>query len=304
MKSNQLITGLLFIFSMACLAKPADIPLLSIKGANWSSEELAYIKQLNQKGSINIATKISSAVYLPNKDGSIAGFHYSVLKEFATLANISIEVKLVTWNDYFYKAGEDLEKAKVDPNYSYVPTLIENVDLYLDGITVLPWRSRMFNIIKYVPSRQMIVSRHDNKPDNISALNNMTYVMVANTSMQQNLNKLAHTHNLKLSRLSIKDFDLMDKMVSQGKADFTVYDSDRAFAAMANYANLTISWPISEPQIMGWAVNKKNKLLQGILNKYIKYAQQNGILDKYWKRSYGVTFIQYLKVINLGMTKH
>lgn len=77
------------------------IPLLSIPNTNWTSEESAYLRQLHQRGSIKIATKISSAVYMPEADGSNSGFHYNVLKEFALLANIEVEVRLVPWSEYF-----------------------------------------------------------------------------------------------------------------------------------------------------------------------------------------------------------
>ncbi|MFQ3221627.1 MAG: hypothetical protein ACI96W_004018, partial [Paraglaciecola sp.] len=36
----------------------------------------------------------------------------------------------------------------------------------------------------------------------------------------------------------------------------------------------------------------------------LKYAQESGILDKFWQRSYGVTFVEYLNILNLGVTKH
>ena len=208
------------------------------------------------------------------------------------------------WNDYFYKKDEDLARAKLDPNYSYVPSLIEHVDLYIDGITALAWREQMFDIVKYVPSRQMLVSRVVNKPEQISELNNKSCVTVSDTSMERNLNKIKKTNNIDFNCITIKSFDLMDKMVSEGQVDFTVYDSDRAFAALKNFENLTILWPISELQLMGWAINKKNKTLKSILDKYIKYAQENAILDKYWKLSYGVTFVDYLKVLNLGVSEN
>jgi membrane-bound lytic murein transglycosylase MltF len=272
---------------------------LSIKDANWTSEEVTYIKALNQKGSIKIATKISSAVYVPLENGSHTGFHYSVLKDFTDLLKVDIEIKIVTWNEYFYKKGEDLVRAKVDESYSYVPSLIEDVDLYVDGITVLAWREKMFDIIKYVPSRQMLISRIDNKPSNIAELQNKSCVMVNNTSMAMNLEKIKKLHGIDFNCIAVNDFDAMDLMVSEGKVDFTVYDSDRAFSALNNYKNLTILWPISELQLMGWAINKKNKILKSVLEKYIKYAQENAILDKHWKRSYGVTFFEYLKVLNL-----
>jgi membrane-bound lytic murein transglycosylase MltF len=303
-KAYSALLGLLYLFSSACLALQVDIPLLSIKGVDWTNEEVAYIKCMNQKGSIKIATKISSAVYIPHDDGSYSGFHYSVLKKFTDLAQINIEIKLVNWSDYFTKNGEHLSKAKTDKNYSYVPSLIDDVDLYVDGITALPWREKMFDIVKYVPSRQMLISRINNKPNHISELNNKSCVMVDNTSMKDNLEKIKNSHNINFNCITVNDFDTMDLMVSQGKVDFTVYDSDRAFSALNNYTNLTILWPISELQLMGWAINKKDKILKGILEKYIKYAQENAILDKYWKLSYGVTFVEYLKVLNLGASEN
>ncbi|MEH6446265.1 MAG: transporter substrate-binding domain-containing protein [Oceanospirillaceae bacterium] len=299
MKARFILLGLLSVCSFACSAFENDIPLLSIKNANWTSEEVTYIKALNQKGSIKIATKISSAVYVPLENDSHSGFHYSVLKDFTDLLKVDIEIKIVAWNDYFYKKGEDLARVKADQSYSYVPSLIEDVDLYVDGITVLAWREKMFDIIKYIPSRQMLISRIDNKPSNIAELHNKSCVMVNNTSMEINLEKIKKLHSIDFNCIAVNDFDAMDSMVSEGKVDFTVFDSDRAFAAMHNYENLTILWPISELQIMGWAINKNNKILKSILQKYIKYAQENAILDKYWKRSYGVTFFEYLKVLNL-----
>ena len=299
MKKLFCIAVLLILCSINFAESVTLIPLLEIKGANWTAEEIKFIQELNKKGSIKIATKISSAVYLPQKDGSIKGFHYSVLKEFADLAKVKIDAKLVSWNDYFYKEGQDLKKAQKDITYSYVPTLIENVDLYIDGITVLPWREKMFDIIKYVPTRQVVVSRKDNLPLEIGDLNNKICVIVANTSMIRNLDKIKKENNISFTYVYTEDFDSMDRMVSEGKADFTVYDSDRAFAALHTYKNLTIAMPISELEIMGWAINKKNRILKRVLEKYLKYAQETMILDKYWKIEYGVTFIEYLKILKL-----
>ena len=128
--------------------------------------------------------------------------------------------------------------------------------------------------------------------------------MVANTSMQQNLLALEKAYPVNFTYLYINDFDLMEAMVARGDADFTVIDGDRAFSALNQYDNLTIGWPISAPKMMGWAVNKNNKTLTRILEKYIQYAQQTGVLDKYWKASYGVTFIEYLRVLKLGGSPH
>ena len=302
MKVCLAFLSLLYLYLSPCSA--SDIPLLTIKGVHWTSEEIAFIKEINHKGSIKVATKISPAVYFPHEDGSNTGFHYNVLKEFTNLAKINIKIKLVNWSDYFYKKGKNLAQVKVDPNYFYVPSLIEDVDLYLDGITDIAWRNKMFDIVKYVHSRQMLISRVDNKPKQISELNNKSCVMVNSTSMQINLIKIKDENKINFNCILVDNFNLMDKMVSEGQVDFTIYDSDRAFSALKNFKNLTILWPISEIQLMGWAINKKNRILKGILGKYMKYAQENAILDKYWQRSYGVTFVEYFKVLHLGVFKN
>jgi len=290
----------LFVFSTIVTAETnPPIPILEIPGANWTDEEADFLIELHKKGSISIATKISSAVYMPQDDGTIRGFHYNVLKNFADLTNIEIEIKLVTWNDYFYKEKHDLERVKSEASYSYVPTLIENVDLYIDGITVLPWREKMFDIIRFVPSRQMIVSRQDNILEEINDLDNKICAMVKDTSMEFNLERMKLKNNIAFTYNYTEDFDSMDKFVSEGKADFTVYDSDRAFSALQNYNNLTITMPVSEIEIMGWAINKKNGILKSIIKKYFHYAQENAILDELWKEEYGVTFIDYLRILEL-----
>ena len=290
----------LMLSRLAAAEHEPTIPLLAIPGVTWTDEEIRYIHALNQKGHIRIATKISSAVYLPQPDGSIKGFHYNVFKAFADLTEITIDVRLVAWNDYFYKAGADLEQVKNEAQYAYVPTLIEEVDLYIDGITVLPWREKMFDIIKFVPSRQLIVTRKEAQPlTTIEDLDNKVCAMVKDTSMEFNLEQIKREKKINVTYLYTADFDAMDKLVAEGQADFTVYDSDRAFAACYHYPNLTIAMPMSDIEMMGWAINKNNRVLKSVIEKYLQYAQANAILDTYWQADYGVTFIEYLKILKL-----
>lgn len=79
---------------------------------------------------------------------------------------------------------------------------------------------------------------------------------------------------------------------------------EQAFSALKNVGNLTIAWPISDVQMMGWGIYINNPLLKSVFEKYIKFAQETGMLDKNWKRSYGVKFVQYLNILNLGATRH
>jgi membrane-bound lytic murein transglycosylase MltF len=280
-------------------SQQTGIPLLSIKSINWTEEETAYIKALNRKGRIVIATKTNKWAYYPLENYEISGFHYSVLKKFSDLAQIKIDIKLVKWKDYFYKKGKDLSRVKTEIDYQYTPTLIENVDIYLDGITSIPWREKMFDIIKFVPSRHMIITRKDTLHNNLADLNGKICAMVKNTSMEQNLLKIMHTKKINIIFMYVNNFEEMEQLVSSGKADFTIFNSDRAFSVLRKYDNLTMAWPISDIQIMGWAINKKEYVLRNILKKYINYAQNSEILNKYWLAYYGIPFIEYLRVLNI-----
>ena len=273
--------------------------MLNLTEFNWTNDEILYIKELNKKGYIKIATKINSTVYFPLDDGTILGFHYNIIEEFAKLAGIKVDLQLVEWNDYFYKEGADLEKVKSDLNYSYVPTLIEDVDLYIDGITSLPWREKMFDIIKFVPSKQMIITRKDDVLLSLSDLNNKTYSMVKDTSMEQNMDIIINDNALETTCFYVEDFDLMVQKVIDGEVYFTVVDSDATYRVINENDNITVAMPISEIQIMGWGIHKEDQILNSILYKYLEYAQNNQILDYYWKDAYGMTFINYLKILQL-----
>jgi len=296
---NPLLMIILLVIIFPLNSVNKDIPILNIKSIMWTAEEIQFIEELNKKGSISIASVISYSVYEPQVDGTIRGFHYNLINEFSKLLNIKLNILVVkNWDVYFYKNGESIERVKKDPNYTYTPELIEKVDLYIEGITALPWREKLFDIIKFVPSKQLLVVRKNESIKKYSDLNNKICVMVKNTSMELNLEKIKKDNNINFRYIYVDDFDLMDKMVSEKKADFTVFDGVRAYVAIYKYKNLTINMPVSEIEMLGWAINKKNKILKSIIQKYLKYAQENGTFDKYWEKDYGITFIEFLKVLD------
>ena len=68
--------------------------------------------------------------------------------------------------------------------------------------------------------------------------------------------------------------------------------------ATYEYKNLTISMPVSEIQMLGWGIHKKNTNLKSVIEKYLNYTQERGIFDKYWKQDYGITFVEFIKVLD------
>lgn len=297
MKRIYLIIIAVFIVSF--IAQGASkIPILNEKSIKLTEEEVKFIKELNKRGKLKIATTYQENTYYIDSDGKIKGFHYKLANDFAEKIGVKLDIKIVDeWSRYFIKQGEDIERAKTDEKYSYTPDLFDEVDVYIAGITALSWREKLFDIVKFIPNKQMVVCRRDENIKKIGDLNNKTAVFVKNSSFESNFMNVTKGSKLNTKIVYEEDFVKTSIMVSEGKGIFTIHDSDNAFKAIAEYKNLTIAFPISDLEMIGWGVSKNNKILSSILTKYIKYARDNGTIDKYWKETFGVTFSEYMRVL-------
>ena len=77
-----------------------NIPFLKINSIIWTDEEIQFIKELNKKGSLLIASVISYSVYKPQADGTIRGFHYNIVNEFSKLLNVKLDILVEKkWDD-------------------------------------------------------------------------------------------------------------------------------------------------------------------------------------------------------------
>jgi len=297
MKKIYLIMITVFMISFI-VQGASKIPILNEKSIKLSQEEIKFIKELNKKGRVKIATTYQENTYYIDSDGKIKGFHYKLANDFASKIGVKLDIKIVDeWSKYFIKKGEDIERVKTDEKYSYTPDLFNEVEIYVAGITALSWREKLFDIVKFIPNKQMVVCRRDENIKKIGDLNNKSAVFVKNSSFENNFLKLLTKNKLNTKIIYEEDFVKTSVMVSEGKDIFTIHDSDNAFKAVAEYKNLTIAFPISDFEMIGWGVSKNNRILTSILTKYIKYARDNGTIDKYWKETFGVTFSEYMRVL-------
>lgn len=284
-----------FLFS----AENREIPILKEKKIVFTDEEIKFIKQLNSKGVLRVAQTVNWDTYFPQNNGTIKGFHYNFVKEFATLLGVKLKVtSFEEWDTFFIRKGKELEKVKNDPNYSYSPELFDTNDIFAVGITVLPWREKMFEIVKLIPTKQMLILKKESEIKSIEDLNGKSIAVVKGTSMETNLLKLKNEKKINLNIIYCEKLEDCEKYVSQQKSDATVHDSDNAFISIKNYKDLTVAFPISNMEVMGWGVEKGNYNLKSILEKYFKFAKESGIMDKYWRESYGISFSEYVNVVD------
>jgi len=298
MREKYLIIMAIFIIVYS-ISGTAPIPLLNEKSIKLTEDEVKFIKELNKRGELKIGTTYQENTYFIDKNGQKIGFHYKIAEDFAKMAGVKLNIKIVEeWSSYFYKKGEDIEKVKTDEKYSYTPELFGEVELYVAGITALPWRERLFDIVKFIPNKQMVVCRRDERVKKIDELENKTAVFVKNSSFENNFMRIAREKKMNTKIIYVEDFMETSKIVANGKNLFTIHDSDNAFRAVAEYKSLTIAFPISDLEMIGWGVAKDNKILNSVLTKYLKFARDKGVMDKYWKETFGATFSEYITVLD------
>ncbi len=125
----------------------------TFKDIAFTEEEIDRIKKLQEKGVLRIATRESEITYDPQIDGTIKGFHYLLIKNFADEIGIDIEVVLVSFKDYFSVNGKTPEEIFSNNDYTYIPHLLSSVDLYIDTLTALPCRQHIPSSSPIIPTK-------------------------------------------------------------------------------------------------------------------------------------------------------
>jgi len=302
---NIFVSILVIIFSLSCTKKtelvenqPVKISVEKPKNTiNFTKIEREYISKLKKKKILKIASREKKTVYEPQKDGTAKGFNYLLVKSFTDYLGIELEVKTVSFSDYFNKDGKTPEIAKTEINYSYTPDLIKEVDLYVDSITILPWREKLLRFVKIIPTMQLIITRKGEKIKTLEELKGKLIAVTPQTSYAERLKEIEIQLNTKFKYFETATTDLMMEAVANKKADLTLRDSNRVIYLIKSGKQLSVNIPASEVQYLAWALKKDDETLASILEKYIEYAEKNGIMNKFWVTNYEISLQEYKKLL-------
>ncbi len=264
---------------------------------DFSEKEIDYINQLKEKGVVRIAIREVLGIYVPQVDGRIRGFNYHLFKKFTEEIDIAIDVKLVKFSDYFSLNGTTPKEIYENSDFFYKPDLLSEVDVYIDSLTVLPWREQILSFIPIIPTKIVLVTRKDDKITAIEQLNNKKVSVVYETSYYKKFKDIEKERNIEFEYILVESTAQTFEYVNDSKADFTARDVNRAIVSVQAYNNLDVSLPISEQQILGWAVAKENSILANILKKYIQFSKSSGLLDKLWLDDYEITLEEYYDLL-------
>ncbi len=158
---------------------------------------------------------------------------------------------------------------------------------------------QIFNLIKTIPSRIMLVCRKGEEINNINELNNKNISTIENSSMHNLLKKIEKENDIKLNYHYITEIPNWFTEIEENKVDYTARDANMTIYALKEYSGLNISIPLGDVQNLAWAVSKENIILASILDKYLNYMRDSDQFNKYWIEDYGITLVEYLRLLDL-----
>lgn len=264
----------------------------------FSDEERLLVQSLQDRGTIRIATRELDYVYMPQEDGSVNGFNYRLIKAFADELEISPDLTMLdNFSEYFEVNGQVPEGVKTDPSIVYVPDILQQVDVYCDVLTELPWRQKLFRFIRTVPVRQMLVVRSGEELSSLEELEGQVVTNIKDTSYEITLKEIEDTYGFTLTYHYVDaDFKQQESLLT-GDADVVIQDSLVAINEIKKNENVSLSIPASELQHLGWGIKHEDEVLGSLLEKFIDYAQTSGLLEDIWQDEYGISMYEYLELM-------
>ncbi len=198
---------------------------------------------------------------------------------------------------FFYKDGVFDETVKTDPNVVYKPDLFEDVDIYVDTLTQIPWREKLMDFIGFTPIRELVIHQPDIDIENIYDMNDKTVAVQSVSSYMSTFTDIEQTYGIRLRYVYVDTiFDALTA-VDEKRADFTIMDSNRAFLEAKKLSNIEVGIPVTDVKFVGWAVSKDTPELTSILTKYMDVLIDRGIINDLWLTDYDISFYEYYTLI-------
>lgn len=269
----------------------------SLSGLNLTDRERSYLDTLQEKGVLKVASRAVPSVY-SDQNGDIVGFNYATIKQFTDALGLELEVKVVDNIEEFFKYEGKLDPAvKKDESIVYKPDLFNEVDVYVDTLTQLPWREKLMDFIGFTPIRELVIQNSAVEITKLTDLNGKTVAVQSVSSYMATIDQLVKTHGFQFKYVYTDTISEALDAVEKGEADFTIMDSNRAFLEAKKNRSFEVSIPITDVKFVGWAVAKDDPLLRSILEKYIDRMIDEGDINELWLEDFDISFYEYYTLI-------
>lgn len=232
-----------------------------------TSTESHDLPAIVERGKLIATTDYNSISYFIYR-GTLMGYQYELLRDFANSLDLDLEVKVSNnlENDF-----EDLAN--------------HGTDIIAINLTVTAERQKQMNfttpimqtrqVLVQLSERQRLRNNRNYKGEKqIKSTLDMagkTIHVVKNSAFAERLRNIESEIGDSIDIVEVENIDSeqLIEQVAKGEIDYCVTDEDVAMINQTYYPALDISTAVSFPQNMAWAVSKDNPLLLEAVNNWI-----------------------------------
>ncbi|MCP3944942.1 MAG: membrane-bound lytic murein transglycosylase MltF [Desulfobacteraceae bacterium] len=232
------------------------------------------IERIRQTGKLRLITANSLNTYYYYEDQP-TGFEYDLAMEFAKYLNVELDVVTPGWNNMF----SYLNQGKGDfiaAGLAITKERLEHADFSIPYMTI---------------QQRVIYHNLVFAPRNVEDLIFRTFHIRRGTSYHSRLEKIK-TSGIDINYIlhdNIPTEELIS-MVNDRQIRFTIADSNIALLSQRYYPDIRIGIPIQEKESLAWAARKNDDNMIIEINRFLLYANENGILinliEKYYDNTH------------------
>ena len=308
MKMNRLffiISILVIVLLASCGKQPEEESPVEqeaeceeIQAAEFTPEEIAWINEKRKSGKLIIATVASEDTYMVHEDGSISGFDYKLAHNLAQTLGLTLEVRVQEdATTFFAKDGVFNLDVTTDPDISYTPDLLYEVDIFAGPFSIVPWREKLMRFVPMMPVGQVLASREGEEIEDITELDGKRLAVLSGSYQETLITRMMAEKGFSVVFAYMQSTDDPLDFVKSGNADYLIDGAVYMARGMRNLEGLSVSPVKIDLVTIGWAVRKDNNLLKSILGKFIDKSLFDGSFGRLWKENSGVDFDYYLKLV-------
>ncbi|MBR5168698.1 MAG: transporter substrate-binding domain-containing protein [Salinivirgaceae bacterium] len=243
------------------------------------------LPEITQRGKLIATTDYNSISYFIYR-GTLMGYQYELLRDFANSLNLDLEVKVSNnlENDFEELANHE-------------------TDIIAINLTVTADRQKQMNFtMPIMQTRQVLVqlSERQRQRNNRNYKGEMhikstldmagkTIHVVKNSAFAERLHNIESEIGDTINIVEVENIDSeqLIEQVAKGEIDYCVTDEDVAMINQTYYPVLDIATAVSFPQNMAWAVSKDNPQLLEAANNWIAGMRNSAfhmvLYKKYFK---------------------
>jgi len=233
-------------------------------------QEESRLERIWQRGSITVLTENNAHCYFMYRDRPV-GFEYELAAAFARYLVVDLEVVAPGWNEMFEMLADG------------------QGDFIAASLTRTPQRKSRFDFSDgYLTIQQhIIVHQSDREIRSLDDLNGRTVHVRSDTSYEHRLEELiADGLALNLIRIRNVPTEELIRQVAQREIDITVADTNVAQLNRRYYPDVDIRFPISDRQVISWAVREGDRELLTHINRFLTQIFDDGTFERLYHKYY------------------